>query len=284
MRKYYNYSVKKAVTVKNLTTIESLELSKGFYYPEETHDFYELVYINGGSLECRLSAESKILEQGELFLIKPGTEHSYLARAENVSSVFIICFSASSAALDLLNTRIKLQSEEKRLFFEIINEAKSAFYFPFERKLKPLPSPVFGSQQMVVVKIEEFLLCLLRNALRESAFIKHVMNSTELERNLTRDIIEILKKNVYSKITLDEICSQLFYSKTYLNGVFKKNTGMTIIQYYHKMKFTEAKKLLSEGLTTSEITSRLSFDSASYFIKFFKRYEKITPSAWRKAK
>jgi AraC-like DNA-binding protein/quercetin dioxygenase-like cupin family protein len=282
MRKYYNHSVKKAVTVKNLTTIESLEIANGFYYPEEKHDFYELVYINSGSLECRLSAEPKMLEHGELLLIKPETAHSYLARTE--STVFIICFSASSAVLDLLDTSIRLQNEEKRLFFEIINEAKSAFCFPFKRKLEPLPSPVFGAQQMVVVKMEEFLLCLLRNALRESAFIKPVMNSTEREKNLTRDIVAILKKKLYSRITLDDICAQLFYSKTYLNGVFKKNTGMTIIQYYHKLKLAEAKKLLSDGLSTYEIVSRLSFDSASYFIKFFKRYEKITPSAWRKVK
>lgn len=280
MRKYYNYSVKKAVTVKNLTTIESLELTRDFYYPEEKHDFYELVYIEKGELKCLISGEALSLSQGELFLIRPDTAHSYIAAGDARSFVYILCFHASSAALDVLSKKIALGKEEKKLFFDMIDEAKNAFCFPFDRKLKPLSTPAFGAQQMVIVKMEELLVLLMRGALSESTFIKPVMNSTELENNLAADIISLLGQNIYSRITLDEICAQLFYSKTYLNGIFKKSTGMTIIQYYHKLKLEEAKKLILEGASTSEVAARLSFESASYFIKFFKHHENTTPSAW----
>jgi len=68
MRKYYNYSVKKAVTVKNLTTIESLEATLDFSYPPEEHDFFELVYIDYGRLGCRLGERECVLDSGELYL------------------------------------------------------------------------------------------------------------------------------------------------------------------------------------------------------------------------
>ena len=108
------------------------------------------------------------------------------------------------------------------------------------------------------------------------------MNSVELENNLVGDIAAILKKHVLTNVTLEEISAQLFYSKTYLSGIFKRSTGMTIIQYYHRLKMDEAKRMLRESMPTSEVAQRLSFESATYFIKFFKRHEKMTPSEYKK--
>lgn len=283
MRKYYNYSVKKAVTVKNLTTIESLEVGRGFSYPEEEHDFYELVYIDRGRLGCNHDGNRILLSEGELFLIKPSAAHSYYAVDEAAAAVFIFCFHSTSTALNLINEKIRLQNEDKKIFFDMVSEAKCAFCFPFNRKLKSLPSPAFAAQQMVIIKMEELLILLLRGALSESTFIKPVMNSVELENNLAADIITILKQRIYSKVSLDEICAQLFYSKTYLNGIFKKSTGLTIMHYYHDLKVEEAKRLLREKASISEISSRLCFESVSYFIKFFKHRVGLTPSAWYNA-
>lgn len=282
MKKYYNYLVKKAVTVKNLTTIESLEVSPNFSYPTEEHDFHELVYIDSGELNCTLGDERLLLSQGELLLISPRMSHSYSASENVPASFFILCFHSASAALEILNRSMTLSNEERLLFADIVKEAKRAFEFPFNRKLKPLSAPSFGAQQIVVQKIEELLITLIRIELSESPYIRPVMNSVELENNLVRDIVSILKENLYSNITLDEISSRLFYSKTYLNGIFKKSTGMTVIRYYHRLKIDEAKKMLRESRTTGEVAARLAFESTTYFIKFFKRYENMTPTEYKK--
>ena len=92
MKKYYNYLVKKAVTVKNLITIESLEVSPNFSYPTEEHDFHELVYIDSGELNCTLGDERLLLSQGELLLISPRMSHSYSASENVPASFFILCF------------------------------------------------------------------------------------------------------------------------------------------------------------------------------------------------
>ena len=45
----------------------------------------------------------------------------------------------------------------------------------------------------------------------------------------------------------------------------------------------EAKRLLINlDLMVSEIADKLNFDDQSYFIKFFKKYEGITPEKFRK--
>ncbi len=282
MRKYYNFSIKKTVTVKNLTTIESLEVSPSFSYPTEEHDFYELVYVDSGKLLCRLEEEPLLLEQGKLLLISPFHSHSYRALENAPATFFILCFHSASASLGILDKVIALGSEERQLFSKIVNEAKKAFAFPFNRKLIPLASPSFGAVQLVVGRVEELLIKLIRNELKESEFIRPIMNSVELENKLAEDIVSLLKRHVYGRITLDEISADTFYSKTYVNSIFKKCTGFTIIQYYHKLKAEEAKLLLREKATTNEVAAKLGFESATYFIKFFKKHEGMTPTEYRK--
>lgn len=282
MRKYFNYQVKKNIIVQHLITIESLDTSPTFSYPEETHEFYEFVYTDIGTINCAFANKLINLEQGDFLLIPPKTQHSYKSIKGKAAAVFIVCFQCNSEYLNILDKKIKLSSEMKTLLSEIVKEAKSAFQFPFNRKLKPLSSPLFGSQQLVENKLEELLICLIRNELNENNNIKLVMSTTELENHLVNDIITLLKENIYARITLEDISKQTFYSKTYLNSIFQKNVGNTIIQYYTELKIQEAKKLLRENVSATTIADKLNFESATYFTKVFKKYVKMTPSQYKK--
>ena len=148
--------------------------------------------------------------------------------------------------------------------------------------MKLLSSPLFGAQQLVENKLEELLICLIRNELNENNNIKLVMSTTELENHLVNDIVTLLKDNIYARINLEDISRQLFYSKTYLNNIFQKNVGYTIMQYYTELKIQEAKKLLRENVSSADIADKLHFESATYFTKVFKKHAKMTPSQYKK--
>ena len=282
MKKYFSYQIKKALVVQSLITIESLDISAGFIYPEEVHDFHEFAYIDSGVLECRLEGETITLTQGDFLLIPPNTRHYYSALQEKTASIFIVCFRCSSEILTIFDKKIVLDAHEKALLADIVKESKNAFSFPFNRKLKLLDAPHFGAQQLVESNIEKLLIQLVRREINQNDNIKFVMNSTELENNLVNDIVALLKANLYNKVTLTEISQQTYYSKTFLNSIFKKNTGRSIMQYYTGLKVEEAKKLLRENTSSADASAKLKFDSPTYFTKVFKRYTGLTPSAYKK--
>ncbi len=282
MRKYFNHKIKKAIVVDNLITIESLEVSSGFTYPAEKHDFYEFAYIDSGALCCHTEQECVELFQGECLLIPSHKEHYYTAMKDRSASLFIVCFRSASEILTVFDKKIALGKELKNLLAEIVQESKNAFAFPFNRKLKLLDAPLFGAQQLVETNLEKLFIQLVRNEMQKNESIRFVMSSTELENNLVRDVLSILKDSIYGRITLDQICQQTFYSKTFLNSIFKKSTGSSIMQYYVKLKIQEAKKLLRENATPTSIANQLSFESPTYFTKVFKKYVGITPSAYKK--
>ena len=282
MKKYFNYQVRKEIIVQNLITIEALDISQGFSYPEEAHEFYEFAYVDSGTILCNTGQETVTLQQGDFFLIKPHCTHSYCAAESQSAAIFIICFRSRSEYLSLLDQKIKLDKDTRRMISEILQESKKAFVFPFNRKLKLLQKPLFGAQQMVENNIEKLLIHLIRARISESRDIVFVMDSIELEHSLSNDIIQLLKEHIYGSVTLEEISRQTYYSKTFLNNIFKKNTGLPIMKYYNMLKIQEAKKLLRKNITVAAIANQLNFESATYFTKVFKKYTGMTPTAYKK--
>lgn len=283
MKKYFNHQIHKDVTVQNLITIETLDLSDNFHYPEEAHEFYEFAYVDSGSILCDVGSECIPLRQGDFLLIPPLSTHSYRTAKTQSAAIFILCFRSRSEYLSILEQKIELDKDAKRMISEIIRESKNAFEFPFDKRLKPLPVPLFGAQQMVESAVETLLIHLIRGQVSENQDIVFVMNSVELEHSLCNDITKILKDHIYTSITLDQISQQTFYSKTFLNSVFKKNTGLPIMKYYTMLKIQEAKKLLRKNGSISSVAGQLNFDSATYFTKVFKKYAKMTPSDYKKS-
>ena len=282
MRKYYHYRVKKALTVTNLITIEHMVLPPEFLYPEESHVFHEFIYVDNGSLCCHTETERTTLNQGDFFFIPPETPHYHTTSGEETATVFFVCFSCKSEFSAILNGKSTLDKEQRKLITNIVSEAKNAFRFPFDKKLVPLDTPKFGSQQLIETHIEELLIKLIRQKINENSQIKFVMNTIEFENSLVNDVITLLKERLYDSVNLDAIAEHTFYSKTYLNNIFKKNLGYTIMQYYNRMKIQEAKRLLRKNQSAISIADKLHFESPNYFTKVFKKYTGITPSEYKK--
>lgn len=281
MKKYYTYTVKKSVTVNNLVTLEYLNLTPDFKYPEEVHTFYEFAYVDNGRLTCCTENESITLKQNDFFLIPPNVKHNYCVKNDFNTSVFIVCFNSKSSIIETIKGLTTLDKYEKSLLSKIFTEAKNAFRFPYNKKLVLLDNPVFGAQQLIENTIEEVLINLVRKKIDDNSEIKIIMNSTELENNLVLDILSILKDNVYGKITLEDICKKTYYSKTYLNNIFKKQLNKSIMQYYAQLKIDESKKLLKDGIPITEISDKLYFDTPNYFSKVFKKHTNHTPSQFK---
>lgn len=281
MKKYFNHRIKKAIVVQNLITIESLTIEEDFNYPEERHDFHEFAYVDSGAIDCHTGEEITRLSQGDFFLITPSTPHFYSTIAGIRADIFIVCFRCNAEILSILHKKIALSAELRFLLLDLLQEAKNAYTFPFNRKLKLKQAPLYASQQLVENNMEKLLVYLVRNETNQNEQIKLVTSSVEKENSLINDVLGLLEAHLYARITLDEISKQTYYSKTFLNRIFKKSMGTSIMQYYNDMKINEAKNLIRKNHTPSAIAVKLGFESTSYFTKAFKKRTGVTPSAYK---
>lgn len=103
-------------------------------------------------------------------------------------------------------------------------------------------------------------------------------------KSLVKSAVEYLQKNYGDcDITVDRICRHLHISPTYFSVIFKKETGLTFVNYLTSMRMEAAKELLIyTGLKTFEIAYKVGYSEPNYFSYCFKKHFSISPSEYRK--
>jgi len=94
--------------------------------------------------------------------------------------------------------------------------------------------------------------------------------------------INYIYDHLHEKITLDKTAAFLGISEEYLSRLFKKETGMTMGEYVTRKKTETARNMIEySDYSVAEIANILAFSSQSYFVKVFKKYEKVTPGQYQ---
>ena len=95
-------------------------------------------------------------------------------------------------------------------------------------------------------------------------------------------IKKYVKKNLSSKITLNDIARELHCSTVTITERFKEEFGITIIDYVTKKRMTLSDKLLiSTDSPLREIATMCGFADVEYFSRTFKKFHGISPASWR---
>ena len=86
-----------------------------------------------------------------------------------------------------------------------------------------------------------------------------------------------------SALTLEEVSAVAGLSPAYLATVFKKDTGMTFLEYVSKVRMDMAKQLLKEtSCTVADICEKVGYSDVRYFTKTFTKYSGLKPNEYRK--
>ena len=102
-----------------------------------------------------------------------------------------------------------------------------------------------------------------------------IASSDPLITRISREI----ENHLHEKITPTSIAEHLGYSVPYLCNQFKKNTGITITDYIHHRKITEACFLLEQpDANVTQVAMALGFTTASYFSSVFQKEMGMPPA------
>lgn len=103
--------------------------------------------------------------------------------------------------------------------------------------------------------------------------------------NLADKIAGFVCEENLSEISLQKICGEFHLSKNHVINIFKKEFGITPVQYINNLKLKRAKYLLEVTSDTLEsISLKSGFNDYSHFYKLFYRENGLSPSMWRNKK
>lgn len=273
-----------AVTVSRVANVFYYELTNRFQSRKDKHNFRELVYIDNGYINIEADNYTGILTENQLIIHQANECHRLTCPENKSSDIIIIGFECYNTEIDAFSyAPVSLTEYQKRLLAEVIKEGKNTYYPPYnstnEEDPKKRETFLFGSDQLIKIKLENLFIELIRSAQHQNENEKN----DELTDERMQDVYRYINENYKEKINLSELCFLFATNKTTLCNKFRKVYGETIVSYINKKKIKEAKKLLrGTDLNLTEISSRVGFSSVYYFSRTFKQYEKQSPTSYIK--
>lgn len=95
-------------------------------------------------------------------------------------------------------------------------------------------------------------------------------------------VVRYIESNFTHEIYLDKLAQDASLSKYHFCRVFKRHVGMTPMEFVTFMRIEKARQLLAKaGLSVSEVAHKAGFNDASDFVRKFKKFTGVTPSAYK---
>lgn len=95
--------------------------------------------------------------------------------------------------------------------------------------------------------------------------------------------VTYIKEHLHEDLTVKETAHILGVNANYLSSQFHESMGLTFIDFVHRERTRQAAALLKHtNLQIQQIASTVGYNNTSYFAKQFLRFQKMSPSHYRK--
>lgn len=100
---------------------------------------------------------------------------------------------------------------------------------------------------------------------------------------MIRTTLEYINEHFSENISLQDVADNINISKNYLCDIFKKELGITFINYVTNLRIEKAKEYLANSdMKMYEVSSAVGYNDYAYFSQIFKKHTGTTLSAYRK--
>ena len=120
---YVKTDLKSVINVSKIVTIHYYEFDKNFVFEGESHNFWEMVYVDKGNVLVTSNETPVELSQGDIIFHKPNEFHSIKA-LNSSPNFFVISFVSNSPVMEYFKGfSSRLDKTIKPFIAYIINEA-----------------------------------------------------------------------------------------------------------------------------------------------------------------
>ena len=256
--KYYQKSIPKDISVSTTSY-------HNHHFPKHFHDHYTIQFIIEGVNEGFTESNKYKIGKNGLLIINPGEIH----------------------AGNSLNN--------KALKFHSIRLGKKFLKNIFEQNRIPLRGgPYFKNQPIYCSKLSGLTQSLISNLILEDRLgIEFGLSELlmELIQNFSQRSIrkdhskqasinsarDFLNDNFNKNLTLEQISEVSHLSPYHFLRQFKKQFGLSPLQYLRNIRVEKAKTLIPH-YSISQVAHQVGFYDHSHFLRFYKNIEGTTPS------
>ena len=240
-----------------------------YSFDGEKHNFWELTFIDNGTIETSVDGETYQLNEMDLILYAPGQFHTQVNHSHQSCSYLTLLFDMDLGDEYLITNRVYHAHRD-------IHRALNDF-------IKVTNNDMLFDSELMLCYLKELIIRIMQYDFLPASPIASSPMQQKFENELLNEIIIYINDTVYEQLTIEEICHKFSISRSSLQTLFKNNLSIAPKQYISNLKLAKSKLLIKESIyTISEISSQLGFTSIHYFSRRFKQEFGITPTDYAK--
>ena len=137
-------------------------------------------------------------------------------------------------------------------------------------------------QQMDRTKDVTAIIALQEEMMYDFASKVASLKGNDASSAIIKSCCDYIGKNLHSELSLAVLADYCHLSPRRLSLRFKKEMGLSVMDYVHEQRMKEAGRLLRyTSFSISEISNFLNYSTQSYFTLIFQKHYGITPSQYR---
>ena len=247
----------------------------GYHFKGERHQFFELTYVDTGTLYTEVDGVQYKLGEKDLIIYGPGQFHSQHTDDQAVSYVTVM-FTMENISPDLPENWHNVLTDR---------------VFPYNKKIYTLIKALVQESATSAPYTDSLMHCLLTETiirLLQGLYTAPASQPSSVVRQNYQEelfdrILAYVESKVYEPLTVADICQQFSLSRSTLQHLFKYAVNQSPKKYISDMKLERSCQMLRENkYTISEISLKLGYSSIHYFSNAFNQKYHISPSEYAK--
>lgn len=249
------------------------------------HDWYEIVYVHGGTGTFLIKENFHTMEAGDLYCIPGNIIHRGISSVTNPYEVSVLLFGKSLVNDIPLGGAFSyfdgFDANLKR------NHFKMNVLDSIGSKIEQCLTNMWGELQAQTEGYRHQMLNELHNLLTEISRLNKNNKPAELhaakKHPWMEDILRYIDQHLQGDLSLEHLAGQALVSPAHFSRVFKKMTGFHLPSYVNAKRMLVAEQLLKQNpWSLAVISEHCGFQSISHFHRTFKSHYGFTPNQYRK--
>ena len=271
-RSHYSLDKDLSFTIRGtakLLNVASATYGGDWHSVPHTHNHLELFYIVGGKGQFLIGDHLHPVNVNNLVIINPNVTHTEVSLNAQPLEYIVLGIEGLELATD----------ETSNGQFNILDHFESVEVSSCLRNiLREMELKNTGYEDICQAYMEILIIRLMRT-------IDLAVHSDPQPGSGNRQCAAVkryIDLHFKESLTLDHLAEEAHMNKYYLSHAFKREYGISPINYMTSRRIEESKYLLAEtDLSMSHIAQLLGFSSLSYFSQVFRRTQEASPMEYR---
>lgn len=235
-----------------------------------THGHAELFYIVGGDGQFQIEDELFPVKADQLVIVSPNVIHTEVSFKAHPLEYIV---------LGIEGLELSMEKNQDGRFCVLDYQGGGDIRTCLRHILRESQEMRTGYETVCQAYLEILIVRLMRS-------ITFSVVPVSVEKRASRQCATIrryIDTHYKEQLNLDTLAEQAHVNKYYMAHAFKKEYGISPIQYLSSRRIEESKYLLREtDLSLSQISRLLGFSSGSYFSQSFCKAVGMAPMEYRK--